>query len=206
MQPSNVSLVEELLPDELLCHILHMLPDDTVAIAARTCKRWFACSKRGPPPCRDLRYRLSAKRACSTVSLLQWGVQQQRLIPWNAKAFLDSTTITCNLAAEQGALDVILYARKRLCCPLNAIDCPVHAAKGGHLNVLKWAILEEKCYRHPNCCLEAARNGHLHVLKWLREEAQCEWDLSACIEAVEKEAKLSEKEKNEVLDWIIEND
>jgi len=51
-----------------------------------------------------------------------------------------------------------------------------HAARGGHLEVLKWAR-EHGCPWNENgycVCDDAASGGHLEVLKWAREHG-CPW-------------------------------
>ena len=44
----------------------------------------------------------------------------------------------------------------------------LHAAGGGHLEVLKWGR-ENGCPWDKDTCACAAIGGHLEVLKWLRE-------------------------------------
>jgi hypothetical protein len=56
----------------------------------------------------------------------------------------------------------------------------VYAAKGGHLEILKWlkeqgAPLEETCYF-------AAKTGDLSLLKWLRKEGT-PWNEEICYES-----------------------
>ena len=55
------------------------------------------------------------------------------------------------------------------------------AARGGHLDVLKWAR-QAGCEWDADTCSEAARGGHLDVLKWARQ-AGCEWDADTCSDA-----------------------
>ena len=52
------------------------------------------------------------------------------------------------------------------------------AAKGGHLEVLKWAR-ENGCPWDENTCAYAALGGHLEVMKWARENG-CPWDEETC--------------------------
>ena len=49
-----------------------------------------------------------------------------------------------------------------------------NAAKGGHLEVLKWAR-ENDCPWNEWTCENAAKGGHLEILKWARENG-CPWD------------------------------
>ena len=46
------------------------------------------------------------------------------------------------------------------------------AARGGHLDVLKWAR-ENGCNWNRYTCNDAARGGYLEILKWARENG-CE--------------------------------
>jgi hypothetical protein len=49
-----------------------------------------------------------------------------------------------------------------------------YAAKGGHLEVLKW-VRENDFWWSEWTCACAAEGGHLEVLKWAREN-DCPWD------------------------------
>ena len=49
------------------------------------------------------------------------------------------------------------------------------AAKGGHLEVLKWARANGCPWGNEKTCTFAAKGGHLAVLKWARENG-CPWD------------------------------
>jgi hypothetical protein len=55
------------------------------------------------------------------------------------------------------------------------------AAKGGHLDVLKWARANG-CEWDEDTCVEAVKGGHLEVLQWARENG-CEWSERTCEEA-----------------------
>jgi hypothetical protein len=76
-------------------------------------------------------------------------------------------------AAERGYLSTLKCLRRqgRLCN--NRLLC-AYAARGGHLEVLKWAR-ENGCPWDEKTCAHAARGGHLKVLKWARENG-CPWD------------------------------
>ena len=59
------------------------------------------------------------------------------------------------------------------------MTCPWdEAAKGGHLEVLKWAR-ENGCPWDVGTCACAAEGGHLEVLKWARENG-CPWNEGTC--------------------------
>ena len=53
----------------------------------------------------------------------------------------------------------------------------VFAARGGHLEVLRWAH-EHGCPLSVITCSEAASGGHLRVLQYAREHG-CPWDVGA---------------------------
>ena len=59
------------------------------------------------------------------------------------------------------------YVLKRVLDVKNKNTCEI-AAKNGHLEVLKYAR-ENGCPWDEWTCSFAARNGHLEVLKWARE-------------------------------------
>jgi hypothetical protein len=57
------------------------------------------------------------------------------------------------------------------------------AARGGHLEVFKWA-LENGCHRNQWTCAEAALGGHLELLQWARANG-CPWNYSVCENAAQ---------------------
>ena len=80
--------------------------------------------------------------------------------------------MTCSYAAKGGHLEILKWARENG-CPWNE-NTRKSAAKGGHLEVLKWAR-ENGCWWNSYMCAYAAKGGHLEVLKWLRAN-DCPWD------------------------------
>ena len=84
---------------------------------------------------------------------------------------------TCAAAARGGHLEMLKW--------LHAHGCPwdeetsTLAARGGHLEMLKWARSEGCPWHKDEMCTEAARRGHLEVLKWLRAEG-CPWNVWTC--------------------------
>ena len=78
----------------------------------------------------------------------------------------------CEDAARGGHLEVLRWAREKG-CPWNSLTCS-RAARGGHLEVLKWAR-ENGCSWNEETCANAVEDGHLEVLKWARENG-CPWD------------------------------
>ena len=65
--------------------------------------------------------------------------------------------------------------------PLDESTCAA-AARGGHLEVLKWLrSQDDPCPWDEETCYCAALGGHLEVLHWLRsQEDPCPWDESIC--------------------------
>jgi hypothetical protein len=74
--------------------------------------------------------------------------------------------------------------RKRKVC--------AYAARGGHLDLLKWAR-KNGCLWNSNTCTNAARGGHLELLKWARENG-CPWDSNVRL----SKSNLVQKE---VIEW-----
>ena len=62
--------------------------------------------------------------------------------------------------------------RTLICSPVGARERRANsetckcAAKGGHLEVLKWARVQGGCGWHEDTVMKAAWNGHLEVLQW----------------------------------------
>jgi hypothetical protein len=83
---------------------------------------------------------------------------------------------TCSLAAKGGHLDCLKYAHEHG-CPWGSDTCSL-AAKGGHLDCLKYAH-EQGCSWDWSTCHYAAAGGHLDCLKYANEHG-CPWDSSAC--------------------------
>ena len=78
----------------------------------------------------------------------------------------------CEDAARGGHLDVLKWAREND-CPWDKWTC-AFAAEGGHLEILKWAR-ENGCPWDEGTCSYAAYGGHLDVLQWARANG-CPWD------------------------------
>ncbi len=58
------------------------------------------------------------------------------------------------------------------------------AARGGHLEVLKW-VRVNGCDWDAYTCAWAADGGHLEVLEWARANG-CDWDARTCTYAVQR--------------------
>ena len=87
----------------------------------------------------------------------------------------------CFYAAKGGHLEVLKWLRENG-CPWDSCTC-YSAAKGGHLEVLKW-LRENGCPWDSNTCAHAAQGGHLEVLKWARQNG-CHWAEWTCLLAAE---------------------
>ncbi|KAL6054473.1 Ankyrin repeat-containing domain [Balamuthia mandrillaris] len=161
--------IEELLPDELLCHIFKLLPECFLPAAARTCRRWYDCC---PPEGRNA---CTTETACSSPAMLEWSLQSGYEITLH--------TIAC--AAGQGDLPLLqrihgLLQEEGQGSPWSSWACS-NAAKGGHLHVLQW-LREQGCSWDHTTCNQAALKGHLEVLRWAREQG-CPWGESTCCRA-----------------------
>jgi hypothetical protein len=102
----------------------------------------------------------------------------------------------CDIAAENGWLDLLIWARhpKRKYC-WDIYTCS-YAAENGHLEVLKWAR-QNGCAWDSMTCSWTAYNGHLEVLKWARQNG-CDWDNWTCSSAALNGHLLT-------LKWLKEN-
>ena len=88
------------------------------------------------------------------------------------------TTSTCAVIARGGHLEVLRWAREHG-CKWDTATCS-DAAWGGHLEVLRWAR-EHDCPCEERTCAKAAEGGHLEVLRWAWEHG-CPWDLETSYE------------------------
>jgi hypothetical protein len=68
-------------------------------------------------------------------------------------------------------------------CPWDSKTCE-NAARGGHLEVLKYAH-ENRCPWDWKTCADAASGGHLECLKYAHENG-CYWDWRTCYNATSK--------------------
>jgi hypothetical protein len=100
----------------------------------------------------------------------------------------------CTYAAKGGHLETLKWARLNGC--RWSFDTCHQAALGGHLEVLKWAK-EKGCPWDSQTCTHAAMGGHLEVIKWLRENG-CQWDAWTSLE-------VAWGGHFEVLKWAIDN-
>ena len=78
----------------------------------------------------------------------------------------------CNEAARGGHLEVLRWARSQG-CPWDG-RAPRAAAEGGHLEVLKW-LIKKRCPCSKRKCRKAAARGGERarkVLEWLNERRE----------------------------------
>ena len=109
------------------------------------------------------------------------------------KARLDKSEV-CTFAAKGGQLEVIRWARAHG-CPWDEWTS-AQAAWGGQLEVLQWAHATG-CPWDEFTCSNAAESGHLEVLHWARANG-CPWTWRKCSFAAQ-EGHL------EVLQWARAN-
>ena len=100
----------------------------------------------------------------------------------------------CEDAARGGHLEVLKWARENG-CPWDERTCR-GAAQGGQLEALKWAR-ENGCPWDEKTCYYAAYGGQIEMLKWAREN-DCPWDVYTCLIA-------ARRGHLEVLQWAREN-
>ncbi len=100
---------------------------------------------------------------------------------------------TCDVAASNGHLEVLKFARKYDC--MWNYTCS-EATLNGHLHILKWAIANGCDWDCVTCC-SAATNGYLDILKWVKENG-CPWDEHTC-------AFAAQNGHLECLKWAREN-
>lgn len=99
---------------------------------------------------------------------------------------------TCKCAAENGDLDVLKWLRENG-CPWNSLTCR-SAAENGHLEVLKWACLNG-CEWDVHICNHAANNGHLEILKWISEN-NYPWLKNDCMRIAKQ------NNNNKIIEWF----
>jgi hypothetical protein len=87
----------------------------------------------------------------------------------------------CNVAAREGSLECLRYARKSG-CPWTVWTCMI-AACVGSLECLEYAH-ENGCPWNEWTCNRAAEAGYLECLKYAREHG-CPWDEWVCAWAAE---------------------
>ena len=85
-------------------------------------------------------------------------------------------------AAKGGHLDVLRWMRYNYAMEINAYTAEA-AALGGHIDVLCYLRMNG-CNMDADTCAKAALTGHLHVMQWARANG-CPWDKYTCASAAE---------------------
>jgi hypothetical protein len=98
------------------------------------------------------------------------------------------------LAIKGGHLDVLKWARLNDC--IWDEDLCDYAAQYGRLDILKWARANQAPWDEFTCSI-AAQHGHLHILKWARANG-CPWDEQTC-------AWAAQGGHLEILEWARAN-
>eukprot|EP00587_Corethron_hystrix_P009281 CAMPEP_0113304708 /NCGR_PEP_ID=MMETSP0010_2-20120614/4618_1 /TAXON_ID=216773 ORGANISM="Corethron hystrix, Strain 308" /NCGR_SAMPLE_ID=MMETSP0010_2 /ASSEMBLY_ACC=CAM_ASM_000155 /LENGTH=368 /DNA_ID=CAMNT_0000158963 /DNA_START=206 /DNA_END=1309 /DNA_ORIENTATION=+ /assembly_acc=CAM_ASM_000155 len=127
----------------------------------------------------DIKYEFCVAVRTGQVDLVQFVVERNR---WLSNFGVKKTFQCCSSDAFIDTLENILNSGpiesfhdnfgKRAC---------MHAAKGGHIEMLKW-LRAVGCPWDKETSTEAARRGHLDLLIWLRQEG-CPWGYETCIAA-----------------------
>ena len=90
---------------------------------------------------------------------------------------MNKTKIICNLAVNDGSLNVLTWAYKNG-CGWDEFTCAL-AAKNGNLEVLKW-LRNNGCPWNKKPFEFAVMCAHLEVLKWLYIK-KCPWNKDDCL-------------------------
>ena len=114
----------------------------------------------------------------------------------------DQKHLMCELIALSGNLAAVQWARSDRRFSQCDKDFTNGAASGGHLEILKWLIHEQRCLLNENICTKASKGGHLHILKWLREQ-KCPFDVAACAEEAASGSHIGHLD---VLRWLEEEE
>jgi hypothetical protein len=122
--------------------------------------------------------------AVAGTALMQWAKDEKNLPPRPRSPFAHRVPRlcgrdACSLAARGGHLEVLKWLHSTG-CPFDTTTCCA-AATGGHLKVLKWPH-DTGCPWDSLTCRAAAAGGYLEVLKWLHSTG-CRFDTATCAAA-----------------------
>src|SRR5271166_6043683 len=92
-------------------------------------------------------------------------------------SFLDTPTFISFCLVDKQHENMIKKISTRKSLKIRLVDL---AAKKGYLGIIQWIFPGAELSK--DTCLLAARGGHLEVLKWAREN-QCPWNRSTCTNA-----------------------
>ena len=70
------------------------------------------------------------------------------------------------LASYKGHIDIVKYLYYKN--PKDSFEMWQGASRGGHINILQWALEKDGEFDGEESCREASQNGHIHVLKWFQ--------------------------------------
>ncbi len=184
----------DLLPNELLEHILLFLPSIWWFICKFVCSRWRLLLAQFPTE--SDRSFITFAAAGGYVKILKWAKRHGfkwdkwkcrlgdfealnwKWPKWNIHPWGCSNVIVG--AAHGGHLELLKWARRQGCRWKKYYICWI-AALGGQLALLKWAR-KQGYYWDIWTCAGAACGGHLEVLKWARSQG-CPWDERTCASA-----------------------
>ncbi len=187
----------EILPNELVEHILTMLPPTWFVLGSFVCSRWRLLLAPRLPPLAERKFFAFWAAREGRFKELQWARNQGcpwaglscdhvargghlEVFQWVRSQGLYWGAWTCALAAYGGHLELLQWARGNG-CPWDAQTC-AKAARGGHLELLKWARGQGSSWSEEWTCAKAAKGGHLEVLQWLDSQG-CSWDAQTCAKA-----------------------
>ena len=103
------------------------------------------------------------------LAVIQWARS------WNCP-YGDTTPV----AAGEGHLDVLQWAVAN--GATTHYLTWLNACESGKFHVLLWGLITKKIKFVPSLCCAAARGGHLNILKWLRNN-NCPWDTTTTADA-----------------------
>jgi hypothetical protein len=125
----------------------------------------------------------------SHLHILKWVVENGMIL---------SETI-CPIAARNGRLDILQFARLNGCGWFHNISVPDVASEHGYLHILKWSH-ENGAEIWPDACINGAlKGGHLDIVIWLYQEFQlprgfCIVELASCY-----------RNNMHIINWVISN-
>ena len=104
----------------------------------------------------------------------------EKLSPEGPHYYFQQAVVSGNLKMMQWLLAKHSHVQLDGECLWDFVTCP-NLARGGHLEVLKWALViwGRMMPWDEDTCSNAAACGHLKVLKWLRAN-KCPWDPGTC--------------------------
>jgi len=153
--------------DISLTHILPRLDSNDVKflhdVNTETRKLIKRSSRKG-----ELKKRFKVNKM-SSISTLEFAWEHKSLWP----RWLEDETYFCWKVAETNKLELLKWAREEKKCKWDEGTIKA-AARQGNLEMVKYCVANE-CPIGEDACVHAASGGHLEILKYLREEAKAPW-------------------------------